>query len=296
MDIKKTRRKPTKPAKWARRAPAAIAAIVDTAASILAEYHPQTVRQVFYALVSRLVIENTFQEYSKLKEYLKNARLDRRIAWELIEDRTRQPRIPNQWDSLADYLETVSCAYQLSPWPMQPRRVELWVEKDALSGVFMGPASHYKVTLNVGKGYDSWSSIYEAAQRFKQQETVVLCFGDFDASGIDIYRSQRKRFKRLGCEVDFIRCALLEEDIERYNLPPTVTKSGDTRAAKHIAKYGEMSAVELDALPRDILIRRIETEIEKQLDMEAFQATVGQQKAETVRLIEFVKTFIDRDR
>jgi hypothetical protein len=67
-------------------------ALIEAAAAILAEHHPMTVRQVFYRLVSRQVIENTRSAYQAVSKALVAARRDGLIPWEPIEDRFRQPR------------------------------------------------------------------------------------------------------------------------------------------------------------------------------------------------------------
>ena len=43
------------------------------------------------------------------------------------------------------------------------RYLEVWLEKDALSGIFEDVLRRYGVTLNVGRGYDGWDSIQNAA-------------------------------------------------------------------------------------------------------------------------------------
>ena len=65
--------------------------LIETAAEILGEHHPMTVRQVVYRLVSRQVIENNRSAYQAVSKALVTARRDGSIPWELIEDRLRQP-------------------------------------------------------------------------------------------------------------------------------------------------------------------------------------------------------------
>ena len=75
-----------------RRTKAEIKSIIKSSADILREYHPMTLRQVFYQLVSKHIIKNTLGEYKKLSDYLVSARQDGLIPWDWIEDRTRYPR------------------------------------------------------------------------------------------------------------------------------------------------------------------------------------------------------------
>lgn len=66
--------------------------LIETAQEILAEHHPMTVRQVYYQLVSRQVIENSRSRYQAVSDALVDARKDGTIPWEWMEDRLRRPR------------------------------------------------------------------------------------------------------------------------------------------------------------------------------------------------------------
>ena len=246
-------------------------AMLDVAQEVLRETHPMTVRQVYYQLVSRQVIKNNRSQYSAVSNLLRDARKDGVIPWEWIEDRTRRPRPVQMWDDLADFIETVRRAYRRDVWPAQPEYLEVWLEKDALSGIFEDVLQPYGVTLNVGKGYDGWDSIHNAADRYKDGDGVtVLYFGDLDPSGEDMVRSLRARLAFLDCNPEIVKCALTRDDVRRYNLPPDFAKKTDTRRAKFVAEHGDI-AVELDALPVAVLRSRLVTEIEARLDLDALE-------------------------
>ena len=188
------------------------------------------------------------------------------------------------WDDLPDFVETVRRAYRRNVWPMQPAYLEVWLEKDALSGIFEAVLSEYGVTLNVGKGYDGWDSIRNAADRFGDGDGVtVLYFGDFDPSGEDMARSLVERLAFFDCNPELIKCALTRDDVTRYNLPPDFTKATDTRRAAFVAKHGDIS-VELDALPAAVLRSRLVTEIESRLDLDALAEVKQLERADRRRL------------
>src|SRR5215204_4666179 len=48
-----------------------------------------TLRTLFYRLVSLEVVPNTINSYSKLSEYIVEARREGRISWEAISDKVR---------------------------------------------------------------------------------------------------------------------------------------------------------------------------------------------------------------
>ena len=259
--------------------------LLDLARAILADGHPMTVRQVYYQLVSRQVIENKRTAYQKVSDLLVDARKSGAIPWGWVEDRLRRPRAVGMWRDLADFAETARRAYRRDVWAAQSVYIEVWLEKDALSGIFEDVLRDYGVTLNVGRGYDGWDSIHNAAVRYAQRgcPVTVLYFGDFDPSGEDMVRSLRDRLGELGSDPEIIKCALTPDDVTRYNLPPDFAKRTDSRAAAFIEQHGDVS-VELDALPVGVLRARIVDELESRLDLDALAQVQAQENAERRRL------------
>lgn len=259
--------------------------LLELARSILADDHPMTVRQVYYQLVARQAIKNQDSQYKRVSRLLVDARKDGAIPWQWVEDRLRRPRAVAMWNSLPDFVADAARAYRRDVWSTQPGYIETWLEKDALSGIFEDILSPFGVTLNVGRGYDGWDSIYNAAQRMRDGRGVsILYFGDFDPSGEDMARSLEERLAFFGCHPTITKCALTADDIARYNLPPDPAKKTDTRTAEFIAKNGDVS-VELDALPGAVLRQRIRTEVETRLDMAQFEAIKKTEGTERARLI-----------
>lgn len=259
-------------------------ALIDESAAILAAGWPMTVRQVYYQLVSRQVIENNRGRYQAVCDALVAARREGIIPWEWIEDRMRQPRYVSMWDDLSAFADDVLRAYRRDVWAGQDGYLECWLEKDALSGVFAEVLDPYGVTLNVGRGYDGWASIRHAADRFGDGDGVtVLYFGDFDSSGEDMVRSLRQRLADLDSEPHIVKVALTYDDIARYDLPPDFTKATDTRRASFVARFGDV-AVELDALPADVLRDRLRGVIEARMDLAALAAVRETETRERARL------------
>jgi hypothetical protein len=267
--------------------------MLKVAVEVLQDGHPMTVRQVYYQLVSRQVIKNTRSAYQSVSKLLVDARKRGEIPWDWIEDRLRRPRSTSMWSDLPDFFETVRRAYRRDVWQDQPAYLEVWLEKDALSGIFEDVLDPYGVTLNVGRGFDGWSSIHGAAERYTRRQergrqTAVLYFGDFDPSGEDMFRSLRERLADRGATPELVKVALIYEDIERYDLPPDFTKATDTRTAKFVAKYGDL-AVELDALPGPVLRQRLESEVGARMDAAALEETGRKQREDAIRLEEVLE-------
>jgi len=243
-----------------------------------------TLRQLHYRLVSRddIVHPNTISAYNTLSGWIRDDRLAGIIPWSWVEDRLRRARGWQQWDDPAEFLGEVLSGFRRDPWQdeAQTHYVEAWCEKDALSGIFTDVLGYYRVTLNVGRGYDGWSSIKRAADRYSRWDmrnvpTTVLYFGDFDPSGEDMHRSLIERFNELDAYPDVPKVALTHEDAQ--HLPGDVTKAGDSRAAAFVEKYGDL-AVELDALPVEELQQRIRDGVESVMNMDALRESHAQER------------------
>ena len=115
------------------------------------------------------------------------------------------------------------------------------------------------------------------------REPVMLYFGDFDPSGMEMLEAMETTLRdELGVNgLEFKRIALLKDDIFTHKLPhePTALKKADTRAKKHVKKYGEL-AVELDALRPDVLEQKIEDAIGSEMDVDTYNAEVERYRTE----------------
>ena len=264
--------------------------LIEAAKEILIELNPMTVRQVYYQLFSRHAIENNRGLYQAVSNALVYARRERLIPWGWIEDRQRRPHHVSMWSGLAEFKETCRHAYRRDVWYTQPDYLQVWLEKDALSGIFEDVLNPYGATLNVGSGYDGWDSIHNAAIRFNEKNAAVtvLYFGDFDPSGEDMFRSLIKRLASLGCQPEIIKCAVTYEDIQRFDLPPNFTNEKDTRSAAFVAEHGDI-AVELDALPLNILRERLEEEVSSRMDLKALERIRMLERRERAKLVRLLK-------
>lgn len=262
--------------------------IIFSAYQTLQPEHPMTVRQVYYALFSQGIVKNSKKDYNQVMNALVKGRQIGIIPWNWVEDRLRRPRHVGMWDDLPSFMEAVKRSYRRDIWQTQEDYFEFWLEKDALSGIFQDILDDYGITLNVGRGYDGWSSLKNASDRYTDKEVTILYYGDFDPSGEDMVDSMRKRLAFFGCFPDIKKLAITKEDIEEFDLPPEPGKLSDSRSAGFEAKHGELIQVELDALPISELRRRIKQSIEDHLDMDAYNACRDEEEEEDERLAKIV--------
>lgn len=239
-------------------------ALIDKINSVIEEYQRQgyslTLRQCYYQLVARGIIENNERSYKNTGNLINDARLAGLIDWNAIEDRTRNLKRLSHWSNPQSIIESASEQYMKDTWQGQDYYVEVWVEKEALANVVGRISDELDVPYFCCRGYVSQSEMWSASQRFiAQQErgkTVVLIhLGDHDPSGIDMSRDIEERLLMFGVnDSDFIfkRIALNMEQIDLYNPPPNPAKITDSRCGAYIREYGDKSW-ELDALDPKVI-------------------------------------------
>jgi len=181
-------------------------AIIDYANDVCERYARQgldlTLRQVYYQFISADLLPNTEKSYNSLGNTLSKARMAGMLDWDYITDRGRVGAPGLTRDSTPD--EHVMRAvnwHSLDIWSTQETRVEVWVEKDALSQVIEQAASPLGADTFACKGYVSSSAMWQAAQRFSEyalngQKVVIVHLGDHDPSGIDMTRDIKERLSR----------------------------------------------------------------------------------------------------
>lgn len=250
---------------------------IEQANAIIAEYEAAgfqlTLRQLYYQFVARDLIPNTQQSYKALGNLINDARMGGRISWQAIEDRTRFLRELSSWSDPESIIYSAASSYHEDWWLDQPNYCEVWIEKDALVGVFQGVCEELDVPLFSCRGYASASEVWAAGMRLMRKvrdgKTVTIFhFGDHDPSGLDMTRDITDRL------VTFIgyhqpsrvynfnvrRVALTMEQIALYNPPPNPAKVTDSRYEGYQAQYGDESW-ELDALEPQVLADLVRDEV-----------------------------------
>ena len=264
---------------------------------IIEEYAGQgyrlNLRQLYYQLVSRDIIPNKPSEYAKLSTLLVKGRMGGAVDWDAIEDRVRRPRIPSSWDSPSSIIESAIHSYRRDRQEGQDNYIELWVEKDALSGVLSEITSKYHIRLMVNRGYSSCTAMYDAFTRIKYQEQKnkmawLLYLGDHDPSGLDMVRDIGDRLNEFGTHPIVTHIGLTMEQIKKFNPPPNPAKISDPRAKWYIKKHGETSW-EVDALNPKTLNELVETNIRRLIDIDVFEKSLRGERKDKTKLKKLAK-------
>ena len=242
---------------------------------------PVTLRQIYYQLVARKIIPNEQRFYQSLSRLCVIGRDKGVLSEDSFADRLRVFDKRSSWEDLTEFAETVKRSYHRDGWQGQTDYIEIWTEKDALRGVIGPITEDYDVGLLVVRGQVSRTAIYEASRRYdgNEKERYLYYFGDFDPSGLSIYKSITERLGEFCPDVNFERVALKPEQIAAYHLPHDPAKRSDPNYKKFVGKHGD-NVVELDALPPDVLRKMVESCIEAHIDVKVFERVRETEKRE----------------
>ena len=278
-------------AKRFRRTKDAIRTISDAIVQLLEGDHPQTVRQVFYALTVRGIIAKHETEYHRTAiRLLVKLREEGTVPFEYLADNTRWQRKPSAFTGIADALDNFAQAYRRDLWAASPVYVEVWCEKDALSGVLYEETKVYDVPLMVARGYSSLTFLHSAAEAIEAngKPAYIYHFGDLDPSGQDAARDIEAKLRRYApdAEIHFERVAVTRQQADDWNLPTRPTKQTDTRAKKFNG-----ASVELDSIPAAQLRGLVRDCIEKHVDKHQLEILRTAEKSERELLLRWGKTY-----
>jgi len=274
------------------------------ATEIIAEYQEMdigiTLRQLYYRLVAKNLIKNKRNNYKRLSEILTDARYCGIVDWDAIVDRVRIPYRHSQFKDIHELVDAAKNAYRLDRWADQRYYVELATEKDAIASLLQPIVDKYHIYLNVNRGYNSCTAMYDMGKRFLYHRNrgklpVLLYLGDHDPSGLDMVRDIDTRLKEFGSAVDVRAIALTLDQVSKYNLPPNYAKLNDSRSGwdkktktirpgSYLDLYG-WESWEVDAIPPDELVKMVESAIEECItDPDAIESIKEQEKRDIERL------------
>jgi len=152
------------PIRRTRATKAEVEARREALLDIIAAGRPMTVRQVFYQATVRGIVEKAETGYSKVQTDLTIMRRAGELPYHWLADNTRWQRKPDTFDSVEDALRETARFYRKNLWRDADSYVEIWLEKDALSGVIYPITSMFDVPLMVARGYASLSFLHSAAE------------------------------------------------------------------------------------------------------------------------------------
>lgn len=280
--------------------------VIALANAILIDYAKQgydlTLRQLYYRMVAAKLFPddrrwvrmstgrwvrdpsgtmNAQPNYKWLGDIMADARLAGLVDWDYLVDRTRNLRTNQHWGHPREVVSAAADAFALDKWESQSTRVEVWVEKDAMSGIVGKVCTGLDVPWFSCRGYTSLSEMWGASQRLlgylaEGKEVVILHLGDHDPSGLDMSGNIFRRLTQFtGQKIKVRRVALNRAQIDRYNPPPDPAKTSDSRYEWYVQEYGTEDSWELDALDPVVITRIIEQNVAIFRDDEIWEGVVS---------------------
>jgi hypothetical protein len=255
-----------------------------------------TVRQVFYQATVRGLVEKAESGYAKVQTDLTIMRRDGSLPYNWLADNTRWQRKPQTFDSVDSALQETAKFYRKALWNDADAYVEIWLEKDALSGVIYPITSMFDVPLMVARGYASLSFLYTAAEYINTLTvpTYIYHLGDFDPSGVNAGEKIKETLNELApdAEIYFERIAVTPKQIDEWDLPTRPTKDKDTRSKG----FGSSISVELDAIDPNELRALVQVAIEDHLPPAQFEVLKAAEESEREIISRLVHTATKRRR
>jgi hypothetical protein len=263
-----------------------------------------TLRQIWYRLISKLILESGDSNYQRLSKNVVKGRKAGLIPIDKIIDTHRKIELREYWhitpekffnhktsyDSLKEYLT----GYLVHKWHKQPEFIEIWSEKEALSTLFEPIALKYGVSFVVCRGFASYTILLEACKRINKEckerkldKATILYFGDYDPSGKRIAEVIQKELDNLETSVSFIEIALTSEQIIQYNLPLIPLKKRDKNYNWFMQEYGEFGekGCELDALEPLVFQNLVDQSILKHFNQEIYRQVEAERQEEISKMV-----------
>lgn len=282
----------------------------------LSEWLPLTERQAYYRLISSKglmkqahwhrngnVNKPLVNVYKAVGRVLKWMRIHEMLPWSAITDQHRvttpKEGYHNKQEFIESELEWLFKGYSRCMAQKQDNYIELWIEKAALLRIVKPIADKYCRRVVVCKGYNSITFQADFYSRATEainlgQQPVVLYFGDFDPSGVNMVHAAMQTLQdELDLYgVDYYRCGINPEHFNDIPADPVPVKPTDSRSKKFIQDHGDI-AYELDAFHPVQLQTLVKQSIEQFTDMSAYDQNKETEQIDRMELDDLKDEVVD---
>jgi hypothetical protein len=245
---------------------------------IVKDHKPITIRGAFYRAEVLGLVPKEETAVRLVQRRLLKLRRAGIVPYSSIVDESRDVYGFRTYDGLEELADAAASLYRRDYWRDAEEWVQIWIEKRALAGV-LSPvvADRWGLNLYVCGGQPSESYLYRAGLDIGHRgvPAVAYVLSDFDPAGSTIFNTLAQGTKGCpgglgrftdGVPVEVRRLALDEHQVKAWNLPTRPAKRSDSRAAKFIARHGDVS-VELDAIPPTDLRRLVDDAIGRHMPL-----------------------------
>lgn len=293
---------------------------IEALKTFLSPDRPISKRAAMYRLLSMGLLDSTkdFHNFNRaLNRALESGEhTNENFDDDCFDDNRRRTDRPMQWANLEEFVNETVPWYRRDFWQDQPERVEVWLEKDTAAFLVKDTTNECGVPLRISSGHYSRTFLYKAAQSIAGTSVplTVLYIGDFDPSGLDVERAARRgsngrdgvadflekdfgwRPGRFEKQVKWLRLGVSLDDYKTMPVKARVSlkedgnngdkERGDPRAESFKDEYDDygVEVEALEVLEAGGLARRVENEIRKHIDVDAWNKSKQQQKRDLKRL------------
>jgi len=292
--------------KWRPKISAAKVPLLEAVKRVIESqrrFWPLSDRRIHYALLNdpplihaskpKSTYANTKPSYKALVDLVTRARLEGLIPMQAIADETRPVTI---WDVHGDpqgFVRREMGRFLKGYWrdlmQSQPNHVEIVGEKNTIAPTIKPVAARYRIPMTIGRGFCSLRPRFDMSQRFRKsgkQSFVLLILSDFDPDGEEIAHSLARSLRDdFGVdEVKPVKVALTADQVEDYDLPPTMQAKETSANYKRFANEHGEDVFELEALAPEDLQAILQETIDSVIDVEAFNHEIDQEKQDAAFL------------
>lgn len=264
-----------------------------------------TIRGMFYFLTDSQVVSKLKKTYKKFDSALVDARKKRPSQYGYIplgtfSDNTRRIiDINDKYLSLDEQIDLAISRVMCIPdtfrdsiprWLGQPNYVEVWIEKDAMTGTIYSILKDSKVRIAPNRGWGGMEFLHKNIERLEDQlqrnnggqfegitDIWILYVGDFDPSGLKMDGRYEKELNKLELrlkktakksgdvhevKVHFKRIALTWDQIREFNLEhlknailsleEQVKLENDPNSQWFKRQYGSLFQIQSDTLQKQL--------------------------------------------
>ncbi len=271
------------PDKRHRRTKREVDELKESIFTLCERYQPLIIRNLFYLMVTRHLIQKRQSEYQNVVVRLAGIMREAgELPWEWIVDGSRMVRRRASYNGLQTFMEDMQAMYRRDLWADSGVHVEIWCESNSIAGVLIDTTWDLDISLFPCGGQSSKTFLYNSAKHIEslRKPTHIYYFGDYDQSGVWIGSNVQTKLQSYApnADITFKRVAVTAEQIEELNLPTSPPKKeGDP--------FG--NTVEIEAIEPDVLRSMCRECIESHIDSERLQAllNVEREERETLGLI-----------
>ena len=203
------------------------------------------------------------------------------VPWDWIVDETRSLDDYTGWSSIQEAAISTARYALLDPW--KGRKRLLLMESRSLAGVVRKLARQYRTMIAATNGQVGGFLRTDIAPVLKPGSRVLYC-GDYDHQGGQIEANTRRVLEQLiGGELDWLRIALTEAQVEQYHLQGLEIMKPDHRY-KPVRHH---PAIECEALKQQVFVRIIRDALDAELPepLEDVLERETRQRGEIARLL-----------